>query len=169
MVSPLSNAQVAITLYRARRYDDANERLRALLELHPHYVVAYINLALVFAAHARYEDALAALDRAKELDPHWFDPIALSGYVLGRAGRRDEALQILQTLRGRTGEGFVEPYLVGLVHLGLGDLESAVDCMEASYRERSWMSALFKINPELDGLRGHPRFDALVARMRFPE
>jgi hypothetical protein len=54
------------------------------------------------------------------------------------------------------------------VHLGVGELESAVDYMEREYQNRGWFLLLLNRAPHFDPLRGTPRFDALVRRLGFP-
>lgn len=63
----------------------------------------------------------------------------------------------------------MHPYTIGLVHVGLGNRDAALAWLEQSHAERSWMTTLIRVNPELDELRGDPRFEALVRRMNFPD
>jgi hypothetical protein len=55
-----------------------------------------------------------------------------------------------------------------LAHLGLADRERALDYLEAAYRGRLRDMAWLNVRPYLAPLRGHPRFQALLARMKFP-
>lgn len=60
-------------------------------------------------------------------------------------------------------------YVRAHYYLGLGNQEQALTELERAYDERSWLVALVKVDPLLDELRAHPRFQALLRRMRFPE
>lgn len=168
-VSLAGRAQLAVILYRARRYEDALRELERVKELDGNYPITYLNEALVFAAQERYDQALASAERARELDPESLDLAAISGYVLGRAGDRPRAAAVLGELQARARSEFVHPWTLGLVHLGLGDTASAIDALERGYQQRSWMTALARVNPEFDPLRGDPRFEALLRRIAFPE
>jgi hypothetical protein len=54
------------------------------------------------------------------------------------------------------------------MYLGLGDKEQASDELERAYRERAGNDiGNVKVDPMLDDLRGHPRFEALVQKV-FP-
>jgi hypothetical protein len=64
--------------------------------------------------------------------------------------------------------GSVSPWQLALGHLGLGDRDRALDYLEVAYRERWREMAWLSVLPYLDPLRDHPRFQALVAHMRFP-
>jgi hypothetical protein len=61
---------------------------------------------------------------------------------------------------------YVAPYSTALVYLGLGDKERALDELERAY-QRGDTNYLFviRVDPMLDDLRGHPRFDALVQKI----
>jgi hypothetical protein len=95
--------------------------------------------------------------------------MSIHAYVLGRAGERHRAADVLDELASRATRQHVHPWTIGLVHLGLGDTAGALDALEQGFEQRSWMTTLIKVNPELDPLRGDPRFERLIQRMRFPE
>ena len=53
------------------------------------------------------------------------------------------------------------------MHLGLGEVERAFDWTERALEERRGWLAYLRVNPIMDPMRGHPRFDALLTRMRL--
>ena len=61
----------------------------------------------------------------------------------------------------------MSPVAFATVRLGLGDTEGALDAAESAFDERRGWMVYLNVNPMLDPLRGHPRFDALVRRMRL--
>jgi tetratricopeptide (TPR) repeat protein len=167
-VSLSGRAQLAVILYRARRYADALEQLERVRELDANFPTTYLNLALVHAARAQHREALAAIERGRALDPESVDLMSIHAFVLGRAGERHRAAAVLDELASRASRQYVHPWTIGLVHLGLGDTVGALDALERGFEQRSWMTTLIKVNPELDPLRGDPRFERLIERMRFP-
>ena len=56
-----------------------------------------------------------------------------------------------------------------MVYVGLGDKDSAVDSLEKAYNERAPGLTYLKWQPLWDPLRSHPRFQALLKKMNFPE
>jgi hypothetical protein len=50
--------------------------------------------------------------------------------------------------------------------LGLGQLDEAIVWTERAHKERRGWLTYLSVNPLVDPLRGKPRFDALVERMR---
>jgi hypothetical protein len=51
--------------------------------------------------------------------------------------------------------------------LGLDQPQQALDWMEQAFEERRGWMAYLKVNPMVDPLRGDPRFEALVRKMRL--
>jgi hypothetical protein len=60
----------------------------------------------------------------------------------------------------------VSPVALATLHLGLGRIEPALDWAERAHAERRGWLAYLDVNPLVDPLRGHPRFEALAERMR---
>jgi len=90
------------------------------------------------------------------------------GHALGVAGRRAEALAMLEGLSQLSSTRYVSPYSVALIHVGLGDRDQALAWLEKAYVERSDYMPYLNREPMLDGLRSNPRFAALVRRVGLP-
>jgi len=167
-LDPLSliyNTDLGVTLILARRYDQGIERLRRVLELDRNFYYAHYNLGLALELKGDLHGAIAAYQKARELsdDPV---PAAYLGHAYGVAGRKDEALQILNELGEAAKHRYVPNPAFALVELGLGNKEKALDWLEKSYEAReSRFIAYIKVDPFLDPLRGDPRFEALVQKV----
>ncbi len=55
--------------------------------------------------------------------------------------------------------------LIGVLHAALGETERAIDALWDAYEERSSPLMWMKVDPWLDGLRGHARFMQLMTRV----
>jgi tetratricopeptide (TPR) repeat protein len=96
------------------------------------------------------------------------DPFALAllGQSYARVGRRDEANKILTQLNQEGKARYVDAYGIGLVFLGLGDKNRAMDELERAYRENDGGDIYnIRIDPMLDDLRGNPRFEVLAEKI----
>lgn len=113
--------------------------------------------------------AVAAVQKARALSGSRPDIVAQQGYILARAGHRDEALKALEDLRRLTHPKQPSPYLVALVYVGLEDTDRAFEWLEKAIEGRAWQSPMLKANPVLDSIRSDPRFPALLARVGLPE
>jgi hypothetical protein len=91
--------------------------------------------------------------------------LATLGYVLGRSGKGTEARTILRELEKRQSGQYVSPVSFLTVHLGLGDLDGALDWMERACEERRGWLAYIDVNPIADPVRNLPRFVALRRKL----
>ncbi len=110
------------------------------------------------------ERAVAAAQKARALAGSRPDVIALHGYTLARAGRRDEALTTLDDLRRLAGPRGPSPFLMALVYVGLEDNDRAFEWLEKALETRSWELPMLKGDAIFDPLRADPRFPGLLAR-----
>jgi DNA-binding winged helix-turn-helix (wHTH) protein/TolB-like protein/Tfp pilus assembly protein PilF len=168
MLDPLSitiSTDRGKILYFARRYDESIEQLRKTLELDPTFLQARLWLAMAYAAKGLYVEAAAQLERAtaESDDLLWGKPHLALTY--GLAGRRGEALKILDELRQANRRKRLDPLTFTAVHIGLGEKEAAFAWLEREYEVRSVGLTSLKVNPIYDGLRADPRFASLMRRV----
>jgi tetratricopeptide (TPR) repeat protein len=153
--------------YYARHYDDALDNLRRALALNPTSEETYRLLGLVYLQHELYDEAAASFREALTNSEH--DALALAGlgHVAARRGREDEARAVLQELHQRAQTRYVSPVAQAGLYVTLGERDSAFEWLERAYQDRRGWLAYLKIEPMLDGLRGDPRFNRLLERMRL--
>jgi len=167
-LDPLSliiNANLGQDYFYARRYDEAIAQLRKTIEMDPRFYYAHWTLGIALQSKGQLNQAIAEYRKAAELsdDPYVF---ALLGQAYARAGQREEAQKILSRLSEEAKARYVHAYSFGLMYLALGDKELAIDEIERAYRERAGDDAfMIKVDPMLDDLRGHPRFEALADKI----
>jgi TolB-like protein/DNA-binding winged helix-turn-helix (wHTH) protein/tetratricopeptide (TPR) repeat protein len=151
-----------------RQYDQAIEQFRKTLELDPAFPQTLRYAAWAYLQKGMHPEAIAALRAA--LNSVGRDPEIEGelGHALAVAGRRAEALTMLEDLGHLSATRYVSPYSVALVHAGLGDREQALVWLDRAYVERSDYMLYLRLEPMLDGLRSDPRFAALVARVGLP-
>jgi tetratricopeptide (TPR) repeat protein len=162
-ISPWAAQFQALMLYYLRRYDEAAAQLHKALAQDPSSGILHHALGLVdMARPATWAQGVAETERARELlegDP-WVT--GQLGYAYALAGRKAEARAILRQLETGSG-GTVRALPVARVYTGLGDREQAFSWLRKAVDQRD--VALFLIaDPVYDGLRGDPRFHALLER-----
>jgi len=148
-------------LYAARRYGEAIAELRQAFEMNPRFPGSYF-LVLAYAKNRMYDEALAELNRVTGLQGESPVYTSLRGYVHALAGRRSEALKVLGELNRSAGANHSMSYQFALLHMALEDEAQAVVWLEQIHRERSSWQPFLSVEPELDGLRSAPRFQALL-------
>jgi hypothetical protein len=75
---------------------------------------------------------------------------------------------VLEELTTLAKEKYVAPYFFAGIHIGLGENERAIECLEKSYQEHSHWLIYLHMDPGMDSLRDHPRFQDLLRRIGLP-
>lgn len=158
----------AFVLLLDRRFDEAIEQAKQVLEIDAQYPMALIRLGLAYAGKKSYADAIAVFEAAESGAPGLLDCVALQGYAFALAGKKKAALGRLEALQALAATQYVPPFLFSDVYLGLGEYDEVVRLMEEEYDSRGWYMLLLKQAHQFDPLRTLPRFQALVNRMAFP-
>jgi len=164
-LSVIINADVGSVLGYAGRYDEAIAQLRKTVEMDPNFYYGRWQLGEALEIKGLNEEAAAQYKKAIELND---DPLprALLGHLYARSGRKDEASEILRQLQELSKQRYVLAFNLALVHIGLDEKDAAIDLLEQAYEQRDGYNIGFiKVDPWLDPLRGHPRFEALVQRI----
>ena len=153
-------------LYHARRYDEALEEYRKVLEKDPNSINAHLGLGEVYVKQGRYEEALAEMLKARPLakGPR---QLARIGAVYGAAGKRDEAIKILEEVKGLTGKRYDLGTHIAAIYAALGDKDQAFAWLDNAYEAHTFVLIELKVNPMFDTLRSDPRFVDLLGRMRL--
>ena len=89
------------------------------------------------------------------------------GYAYGVSGDRVRAQAELAELKRKALRGYVSPFNLAVVYLGLGDRERAVSYLEQSYAADSQWLGWLKIDHIFDPLRSDPRFVTLMEKLRL--
>jgi len=158
---------LAWNYYYARRYDQARYHLDRAIEMNPNAEETYRVLGLTLAIEGDVEEAVRVLREAVTMAGSGTYTMATLGFALARAGRKEEATRLLAELEERSEIEYVSPAAFATTLIGLGQIERALDWAEHSLEDRRGWLAYLRVNPLLDPMRGHRRFEALVERMRL--
>jgi tetratricopeptide (TPR) repeat protein len=171
VVDPLSliiNTDVGNILYFARRYRQAAEQLQRTLDLDPYFAHACYALGSVYLQEERFDEAIAEINKAVTFSGRDAASSAELGFAYAVAGQCQEAREVLATLEKRSKHGYVDPYHMALIHIGLRDKNQAFEWLGKAYSERSREIIFLKANPICDPLRSDPRFAELVKHVGLP-
>lgn len=101
-IDPLSlvgNLDVGFILHFARRDDEAIPWFRRVLDMDPNFLRAHWGLGLALVQKREYDEAIAELRRAVELSEGGAGQMGSLGHAFAVAGRRVEALGIVERLK----------------------------------------------------------------------
>ncbi len=120
----------------------------------------------------RHEDARAARERgvalvARRIDLHPDDARALymGANGLVALGEKEKGLEWARRARRIDPDDPMLLYNLGCIHSLAGDVEVAIDCLERAAAGGLLQKGWYEHDGDLDALRSHPRFKALLERM----
>lgn len=166
-LDPFGTAGLAIgwILFHARRYDDAIRESRSLLAVHPDSALArwYVGFALIGKGNP--EEAIAELQKTASMMHRSPGSLELLATAYGYAGRRREALRLINELKLRREQSYVPAGAFINPYLALRDYNEAFAWFERAYAEQSNILQFLKVHPFFDTVRDDPRFQDLVRRV----
>jgi TolB-like protein/thioredoxin-like negative regulator of GroEL len=147
--------QLAHLLVSAERYDESLEIGRRVLAAEPDHVHARQVFARALFHKGDREEAIKRFEQLGTRSQN------MLGYAYAASGRRAEAEAIAVERKNF-------PATVALVHAGLGNKDEAFKALERMADERDPRVGQYLTYPELAGLRGDPRMEALRRTLAQP-
>jgi pentatricopeptide repeat protein len=161
----VSGTSIGETLFFAHRYDEAIHELRSVLVVHGDSASALWYLGFSLIAKGQPEDAIPVLEKAVSITNRSSGVIGVLIRAYAHAGRRKDALRLLDELKQRRQKGYVPAGAFVNAYLGMEDREQAFAWLEHAYQEQSNILQFLKVHPYFDSLRDDPRFKDLLHRV----
>lgn len=167
-LSPIINSWVGWRYHFARQDNKAIEQCRKTLELDSNFAPAHMVLGQAYEQKGMYREAMTELEQAVRLSAG--SPIftASQAHAYGLAGRRGEAMKLIEELKNLAEHRYVSGYDFALAYSGLGDNDAVVAWLEKAFEERAPRLVFVNVQPRLDMLRSDQRFHDLLRRVNFP-
>ena len=160
-LSPSIAEHLGWPFYYSRDYDRAIIAFKQAIELEPGFKNIYFRLGLAYIQVGMYDDALTQIQTCQNLS-HDRDSVGWLGYIYGLKGDHTAARALLAELEEISKERYIPPYAFAIVYLGLGEIDQAFKWLEKAAREHDYWMIFIHVDPDLDPLRGDPRFDDLI-------
>ena len=152
--SPLINSGAAHTLFLiGRDYDKAVEYCDAALHFDRDCLVAIYVKAACLAKVGRLAEAIAMMERAAALSARAPFYLAILGNMYGRAGRVDDALELLEELGRKS--GYVPPHSHAFIYAGLNNLDRAFEWQAKASEDGA--SPFNYYSPLIENMQKDPR------------
>jgi serine/threonine-protein kinase len=157
-LSPSIAVSLGLTNFYARDYAAAADAFEALIARDAQFAPAHAFLGQVRSEMQPPGAGIPHLARAIQLggeSPEW---IALMGVARARNGDAEGGGHALAQLERMSAAQYVSPVLNAQVHAALGEIDKALDALDAAVALRASDLAWIGVRPVFDVLREQPRF-----------
>jgi tetratricopeptide (TPR) repeat protein len=175
-LDPLSSA---LNNYMGNTYLWAGEQRKAVqqfqhtIDLDPTFPLAHFFFASCLIELGKYEQAIEEMKKGALLggaNPEqvaaWAAEFLKAFRTGGPNGYWQKNLEVTLKEHERAGTGALD---LASAYARVGDKEKAFEWLEKSYQERDGDITLIKYLPDFKGLRGDPRFSALLKHIGVPD
>jgi tetratricopeptide (TPR) repeat protein len=146
-------------------YDRSIESGLKTLELDTSFSTARVFLAMAYQKKKMFQKALSEAQKAATSA---FNQTAILGCVGGcyaSLGKKNDAITIIKRLKELAKKAHVPSFVFAWIYMYLKEKEKTIKCLEQAYAERSSYLSVIGIEPDMDFLRGDPRFARLQRRI----
>jgi len=164
-LSPVLNLALGYRFYYAHQYEQAIEQCQKALAMDPNFAPAHVYLGRAYQQKPAFPEAIAEFRKALEISEGDTNELAALGQAYAVSHREGEARTILNQLKERSQQTYVQPMWIAVIHLGLGEKDQAFDWMQRAYDDRSAWLVYLKVDPLFDPLRGDARLADLLRRV----
>lgn len=161
----VSGADLGWDLLFARRYDQAIQELHSVMAVKPEDAFARWILGFVLIADHDPQGAIPELEKGISISNRSSGVVGLLANAYAQAGRRRDALRLLDELSRRRQTEYVPAAAFVFAYLGLGNYDQAFVWLEQAYKEQSYALQTLRVLPLFDPIRSDPRFIDLLHRV----
>ena len=148
--STLAGVDRIVTLYYAGYKSEAIEAMEKFIDSYPNNSRGYWFCAVFYTDLKRYTEALSTvkLQISLMMDNNISDEVGLQGYLYGKMGQRDKALEQLDQLDFLSYKGYyIDPRTRVWVYLGIDEIDKAIEILRQSFEDHIFDPGFLKIYP----------------------
>ncbi len=168
-LSPSAVLLVGTFLFMTGRLKESLEWTKKAVELEPALVRPHEMLAMLYAEMGAYEASIAECHLIESLPGGKPVSVPLLGYALTKAGKTDQAREILEALLPTMGEDLLVTMRTVYLCAALHEHDRAFELLNKLYERHFPMLVIIKTIPIFENLRGDPRFEELCHRIGLPD
>jgi adenylate cyclase len=167
-LSASTSTDMGFHLFYSNQYDQAEKVLKAALELNPKAALAHIWLGRSYQEEKKYKESIGEYLKTLSITKDWPVAYAAVGYVYGITGQEVEAENILAKMKSISDSIYVTPYGLALLYASLHEKDTAFECLNQAYKQRSNWLVWLKLDPRWIIISNDKRYDQLIAKIGLP-
>ncbi len=172
-IDPLSvatNWVLGYYMYSRRLHDRALRHLQAVIELEPAFYPAHSVMGLAYIQMRMHEEAIRSLQKGRDVCEGHPLPIGMLAYGLGKFGRTDEAIRLIDQLEQRALGSYVPAKSLMFAWAGIDNWDRALAWADKAVdAERDPMTVMnLRTEPLFDPVHSDPRYQALLRKLNIP-
>lgn len=166
-ISPMINAITGVVFYFSRQHKRALEHFQKTIEIDPNFAWAYTWQSLAFWEKQMKDKALDSIQKAATIAPGTAYVLGHLGLGYGFAGQEEEARKVCDRLNDLSKQKYVAWIYRSWPYFGMGDIDTAFDCLDKSCKQREPDLFYLKNMPWFDKWRSHPRYKIILEKIGF--
>jgi len=157
-LSPLKNVWLAQLQTYTGAPQEGVSIMERVLRSDPQVFVARYQRGICHLTAGNLGEAASDFDEAIASFGRVILAVALRGVVHAFSGETERARQILEELRSRATEEYVDPYYLFTLRLGIDGFDAAFPYLEQMLEVRSFLVGFLRVVPRYQEYRSDPRF-----------
>ena len=137
-----------------------------LAEMYPNYNPPHYGLAMAYEQKREWDKAIPEMERANQIEMTQ-DGLAQLGHMYAVSGRTADARRVLRQLIEMSHKRYVSPYNIGVLYVGLGDIDQAFRWLQKVDEDRSDWFLCVNVDPRLEALHSDPRWAGILRSVGF--
>lgn len=167
-VSSIIARNIALIHYYQRNLELALQFSDLTIEQNPQFAPAYWTLGLIQDQRGESDEAIAAFKRALELSPPSPRILGALGAAYAKAGKRDEAVRILDQLDKMAAVRYISSFEPALISFNLGRRDDGFALLAKAFVDRCFEVITIHVDPRFDGIRTDSRYAQLLQQLNLP-
>jgi serine/threonine-protein kinase len=148
------------------RYERATEILNEVLDINPDFSFTNMSLALVYLEQGKNTEAMAAIERETAVQKAWVPMLdCITGIILQRMGKGEEARRIFDELTSRSLETYVSRYWMAALSFSVGETGQGFTWLDKAFRDQGFWIRELNVDPLFVAVREDLRFQALITKL----
>ena len=154
--------------YHSRHFDDGLRFADETLKAEPNNLMMLHAASFLYSQLGRHDEAVSTAKKSVMLMGKSSHTLSRLGSAQAEAGNTEAAEAVLQDMAEITTHRHISPYHMALVNVALGRVDQALDLLERAFETRDAKILWLAVDPEMERLHGHPRFNSLLRRLNYP-